>query len=122
MDECFAPLDAYAVRVQEIQSELREKLGSETLVEVVVSSDEQDPLWWEDVKSRGWLFVDHGQNGENTAVEHGAWWVIICSDISIYADRILVGMFLCWISSFTRLEVDSSGRINLPYHFFRGGA
>jgi hypothetical protein len=75
LNDCFAPLEAYAVRVQEIQRELRSKWGTETSFKVVVSSDEQDPLWWEEVRDRGWLFVDHGENGENTAKHHGAWWV-----------------------------------------------
>jgi hypothetical protein len=75
LNDCFAPLEAYAVRVQEIQRELRSKWGTETSIKVVVSSDEQDPLWWEEVRKRGWLFVDHSENGENTAEHHGAWWV-----------------------------------------------
>jgi len=77
LNDCFAPLDAYAVRVQEIQHELQSKWGTETLLKVVVSSDEQDPLWWEEVRKRGWLFVDHGENGENTAKYYGAWNILV---------------------------------------------
>lgn len=79
LNDCFAPLDAYAARVQEIQQELQPTLGPGILLKVVVSGDEQDPMWWEEIRKRGWLFVDHGEKGENTAANHGAWWVTISS-------------------------------------------
>jgi hypothetical protein len=59
--------------VREIQDELKVKLGTRNPLKVVVTSDELDSAWWEEVRQRGWLFVDHGPSGENTAIQHGLW-------------------------------------------------
>lgn len=59
--------------MREIQDELKVKLGTHNPLKVVVTSDELDSAWWEEVRQRGWLFVDHGPGGENTAIQHGLW-------------------------------------------------
>jgi len=73
LEDCFAPLKAFAVRVHEIQAELQPKLKNEHPLKVVVTSDERDPAWWEEVRQRGWLFVNHGPDGENTERRYGSW-------------------------------------------------
>lgn len=71
-DECFAPLSAYAKRVEEIRAELRDKQGIEVHPNhVLVTSDERDASWWEQVKAMGWTWIDH--NEEKTEEKYGRW-------------------------------------------------
>ncbi|KAF7317860.1 hypothetical protein MKEN_00873900 [Mycena kentingensis (nom. inval.)] len=72
LKECFAPLSAFARRVDEVQEEIWEK--KKIVVDrVIVTSDEQDPVWWEAVNDLGWVRPDHSE----TAAIHGAWYPIL---------------------------------------------
>ncbi|KAJ7173653.1 hypothetical protein C8R46DRAFT_1189838 [Mycena filopes] len=70
--ECFAPLSAIARRVEEVQEEL---WNTRHIVvdRVIVTSDEQDPAWWEAVSELGWVRPDHAQ----TVEVHGEWYPIL---------------------------------------------
>ena len=59
--------------MREIQHELRAKLGTHKQAKVIMTSDEQDPAWWDEVRQRGWFIVNHGPDGEDTATRHGLW-------------------------------------------------
>jgi len=74
--DCFASLAIIGRRVKEVQSELWNLGGGhdESDLPVLMTSDEQDPAWWEEVKGMGWYFVDHGPSGEDTSNVHGAWY------------------------------------------------
>jgi len=71
---CFAPLSIFAAHVAEIQKELMERKGIE-VKHVIMTSDEQDETWWDQVKEMGWLRIDHGK--ENTAEVYGEWYPVI---------------------------------------------
>ncbi|KAJ7230619.1 hypothetical protein GGX14DRAFT_344179, partial [Mycena pura] len=72
LKDCFAPLSVIARRVEEVQDEL---LRTKRLVvdRVVVTSDEQDSAWWEEVLQLGWVRPDHSR----TVEVHGAWYPIL---------------------------------------------
>ncbi|KAG8848874.1 hypothetical protein FRB96_001006 [Tulasnella sp. 330] len=75
--DCFAPLSVIARRVQEVQDELantRSGLNGGEPLKVLMTSDERDTAWWDDVRSLGWHFVDHGPRGEDTAAKFGKWY------------------------------------------------
>lgn len=75
-NECFATLDDFAVRVQEIQDELRTRddLNSHDFpLKVMITGDERDQAWWDEVKKRNWLSIDHGPSGFDTAKNYGQW-------------------------------------------------
>lgn len=76
VNECQAPLSAYVRRVQEVQDELVEKKGLNSLP-VLLTSDESDPKWWAEVKALGWHTIDHGPDGEDTTAKLGAWYVVL---------------------------------------------
>ena len=65
-------MDAYRAAVDEVKAELRERKGIE-VEHVLVTSDEQDPEWWAEVRSLGWSWVDHEELG--TAERYGLWYV-----------------------------------------------
>jgi hypothetical protein len=81
LKECFAPLSVVAVRVDEIQAELGARPqfqgvgGGPAKLPIILTSDEKDPEWWDDVRSFGWLFVNHGPDGEDTRNKLGRWYV-----------------------------------------------
>ncbi|KAJ7854740.1 hypothetical protein B0H14DRAFT_3865460 [Mycena olivaceomarginata] len=58
VDECFAPLSTYARRVEEVREELQRTRGIE-VQRVVLTSDETNATWWEEVAAYGWHRVDH---------------------------------------------------------------
>ncbi|KAG8976026.1 hypothetical protein FRC05_004657 [Tulasnella sp. 425] len=73
IQDCFAPLSTYGEKVKEVQEELRQEYGPAslrgTVKEVLVSSDEDDPEFWKDVRELGWNYVDHDAMG--TVQNHG---------------------------------------------------
>lgn len=71
LSKCFAPLSSIARRVEEVKDELREKKGI-IVDNVIMTSDEKDEEWWEDVKKLGWKRIDHSQTDE----KHGRWYPI----------------------------------------------
>ncbi|KAJ6472032.1 hypothetical protein C8R45DRAFT_874874 [Mycena sanguinolenta] len=72
VDECFAPLSAYARRVDEIKAELLQTKKL-TVSRVVMTSDEKNSTWWDEVESHGWHRVDHS----TTVATYGAWYPLL---------------------------------------------
>ncbi|KAJ7886028.1 hypothetical protein B0H13DRAFT_2343047 [Mycena leptocephala] len=70
--DCFAPLSVIARRVDEVQEEL---WTTKRIVvdRVIVTSDEQDPVWWDAVFELGWVRPDHSR----TVEQHGDWYPIL---------------------------------------------
>lgn len=59
--------------IREVQEELRERKGIDIpSTRVIVTSDEQDPTWWDEIKSLGWVAVDH--NAMETEQTYGKWY------------------------------------------------
>lgn len=58
--------------MEEIQKELLERKGVH-VEHVIMTSDEQDVGWWDDVKAMGWIRIDHEK--ERTVDEYGEWCV-----------------------------------------------
>ena len=71
LNECFAPISVIARRVEEVKKELQERKGI-AVSNVIMTSDERDASWWEQVKAQGWHSVDHSE----TAKLHGPWSVL----------------------------------------------
>ncbi|KAJ7648342.1 hypothetical protein DFH06DRAFT_1095762 [Mycena polygramma] len=69
VDECFAPLSAFARRVEEVKAELLQTKGI-AVQHVVMTSDEKDRAWWNVVAQYGWVGVDHS----TTVEKHGMWY------------------------------------------------
>ncbi|KAG8881090.1 hypothetical protein FRB98_004547 [Tulasnella sp. 332] len=77
ISDCYAPLSVIARRVQEVQDELastRPGINGGQPLKVLMTSDERDSAWWNDVQNLGWHFVDHGPRGEDTAAKFGKWY------------------------------------------------
>ncbi|KAI0778374.1 hypothetical protein BD413DRAFT_508781 [Trametes elegans] len=75
-EDCFAPLPVIARRVREVQEELRERKGIDIpMSRVIITSDESDPAWWEEVAALGWRTIDHTAAG--TAEVFGRWYPVI---------------------------------------------
>ncbi|KAK7465417.1 hypothetical protein VKT23_005395 [Stygiomarasmius scandens] len=72
VEECFATIPVYARRVREVQQEILEKKGI-AVNHVIMTSDEDDVAWWQEVTEQGWLRVDHSQ----TVEKHGAWYPVL---------------------------------------------
>jgi hypothetical protein len=70
--DCFAKLPVIARRVQEIKDELYEKRGI-TVDHVIMTSDEDNATWWQDVVEQGWKRVDYS----NIASSFGGWSVVM---------------------------------------------
>ncbi|KAJ7768862.1 hypothetical protein B0H16DRAFT_1518426 [Mycena metata] len=72
LDECFAPLSAIARRVNEVKEELQ-RLKDITAVHIILTSDETNITWWEEVAAYGWYRIDHSA----TASTYGAWYPVL---------------------------------------------
>jgi hypothetical protein len=73
-DECFASLAAYARRVGDVSATLFTQRNLRVPERnVLVTSDETDAAWWEEVAALGWRRVDHA--AEETEARYGKWYV-----------------------------------------------
>ncbi|KAL9716465.1 hypothetical protein Ac2012v2_000913 [Leucoagaricus gongylophorus] len=72
VEDCFASIAVLARRVEEIKTELRESRGM-TVEHVIMTSDEEDQSWWEQVAEQGWHIVDHS----GTVERYGAWYPVL---------------------------------------------
>ncbi|KAK7051883.1 hypothetical protein R3P38DRAFT_1630687 [Favolaschia claudopus] len=71
-EECFAPLSTYARRVDEVKSELLTKKNL-SVQHVIVTSDETESKFWDEVRGLGWYQVDHSE----TIERFGGWYPLI---------------------------------------------
>jgi hypothetical protein len=74
LEDCFANTTVINRRVQEEKDELLQRKGLH-VEHVIITSDEQDPAWWDDVEAHGWLQVDHSE----TVERYGKWYVSLCA-------------------------------------------
>jgi hypothetical protein len=93
-EPCFATLDTYGQRVEEVKEELRQKRGivipdshvvltsgRSSLPFFVIRSptvsfiDEKSNVFWQSVRERGWTTIDHAK--ERTLENHGEWYLTI---------------------------------------------
>ncbi|RPD59329.1 hypothetical protein L226DRAFT_548405 [Lentinus tigrinus ALCF2SS1-7] len=100
--DCLPPLSAFARRVRQIQEELRERHGIYAST-VIMTSDEKDPLWWDGVRERGWIRVDHDSLG--TAREHGNWYPVVLDAVIQSMGMGFVGTDRSTFSHMARMRV-----------------
>ncbi|KAF4573193.1 hypothetical protein EYR36_007703 [Pleurotus pulmonarius] len=72
VEECFAPISVIARRVQEVKDELKTRKGIDVR-HVIMTSDERNTTWWDQVSEQGWLQVDHSK----TAELYGTWYPLL---------------------------------------------
>ncbi|KAI0347794.1 hypothetical protein BDW22DRAFT_1349857 [Trametopsis cervina] len=76
VNDCFAPLSVIARRVREVQAELLQRKGINIpMTRVIMTSDETDETWWDEVTALGWVKMDH--NEQRTAERYGRWHPVI---------------------------------------------
>ncbi|KAJ7065244.1 hypothetical protein C8F01DRAFT_736409 [Mycena amicta] len=102
LTECFAPLSVIARRVEEVQDEIWEK--KRVVVDrVIVTSDEQDARWWDEVTELGWVRPDHSQ----TAALYGAWHPILIDAVIQSSAMGFVGTDKSTVSIMARKRVEA---------------
>ncbi|CUA72485.1 hypothetical protein RSOLAG22IIIB_01155 [Rhizoctonia solani] len=76
-EACFATPKAYAERVREVQAALRARATPIDARAVLVTSDERNPEWWQEIAELGseWGWVDHGAEG--TVEKYGKWYPVV---------------------------------------------
>lgn len=88
LDDCFASLATYARRVEQVRSELRESQGVE-VERVLVTSDERDTAWWDEVRELGWVGIDHDK--EETEAKYGKWYPVMIDVVAQSLGKGFVG-------------------------------
>ncbi|KAG5649844.1 hypothetical protein H0H81_001801 [Sphagnurus paluster] len=69
---CYASLPVIARRVEEVKVELMHKKGI-SVEHVIMTSDERNATWWEEVRAQGWYGIDHSK----TADTLGPWYPVL---------------------------------------------
>ncbi|KAJ7493304.1 hypothetical protein B0H11DRAFT_956715 [Mycena galericulata] len=67
--DCYVELSAIARRVDEVKAELLTRKGIQ-VDRVIITSDEEDSGWWDEVRQLGWSRPDHSQ----TIERYGPWY------------------------------------------------
>ncbi|KAJ7880783.1 hypothetical protein B0H14DRAFT_1534461 [Mycena olivaceomarginata] len=98
--ECLAPLSAYARRVEEVREELQRARGVE-VQRVVLTSDETDATWWEEVAAYGWHRLDHSATEET----HSRWHPVLIDAAVQSGGMGFVGTELSTVSLMAGLRV-----------------
>lgn len=73
-------------RFREVQDELYERKGIRIpMTRVIMTSDEGDDAWWEEVAALGWVRMNHDE--QRTAERYGRWYVCSLSQrhLDVYA-------------------------------------
>ncbi|KAJ7805164.1 hypothetical protein B0H14DRAFT_3771980 [Mycena olivaceomarginata] len=73
-EECFAPLSVIARRVDEVKAEVLQQKGV-AVNHVIITSDERDEAWWDQVVEVGWRTPDHA--GLKTEERYGVWYPVL---------------------------------------------
>lgn len=102
MDDCFAPLSAYARRVGDVSAALFVRRGIQLPVShVIVTSDETNETWWAEVAALGWRRIDHAL--EHTETRYGKWYVPMVDAVAqslavgfVGTDRSTMSMVARW--------------------------
>lgn len=59
---------------REVQEELLQRKGIDIpMTHVIITSDEKDPAWWDEVQALGWVRIDH--DVMRTEEVYGKWQV-----------------------------------------------
>ncbi|KAF8682462.1 GDP-fucose protein O-fucosyltransferase [Rhizoctonia solani] len=105
-DQCFAPIEAYERRVQEVRDRLVARANSINVREVLVTSDEQDPRWWERISALGpeWRWIDHA--AEQTGEKYGKWFPLLLDMIFQSMGKGFVGTSRSTMSELARVRVE----------------
>jgi hypothetical protein len=88
--------------VREVQDELYERKGIRIpMTRVIMTSDESDQTWWDEVTALGWVRMDHDE--QQTVATYGRWYV--CSlaasvfafvmPLCVYNDMFSLSLSLC---------------------------
>ena len=64
---CFPSIAVIARRVDEVKEEIQRRKGI-TVNHVIMTSDEKNATWWDDVRARGWYSIDHSKTVETLGV------------------------------------------------------
>ncbi|KAJ7746811.1 hypothetical protein DFH07DRAFT_589770 [Mycena maculata] len=67
--DCYVELSAIARRVEDVKAELLARKGIR-VDEVIMTSDEKDPEWWDAVRELGWRWPNHTR----TVELYGPWY------------------------------------------------
>jgi len=74
LKDCFATMHDYEVRVNELKAGLKAKHNID-VTKVLMTSDERDKSWWDEVRAKGWSWVDH--DVEQTEKNYGKWYPVL---------------------------------------------
>lgn len=80
VEDCFAPLPVISRRVNEVQTEIFERHGIVIPDDkVIITSDETDETWWQEVALYGWVRMNHDE--EKTAERYSRWHPLILDSV-----------------------------------------
>ncbi|KAF7309366.1 hypothetical protein MIND_00307300 [Mycena indigotica] len=122
-EECFAPISAYARRVNAMKREILETKGI-TVKHAMLLSDEEDENWWRQAMGtygpEGWARANHVEL--ETAKMYGAWYPILI-DAAIQSHRMSMGIVGTHTSTVSILAGKRIGSWNngAPVQFVKWG-
>ncbi|KAJ7693092.1 hypothetical protein B0H17DRAFT_1060748 [Mycena rosella] len=117
VDQCFAPLAAFIRRVEEVRAAILARTDV-SVERVIVTSDEQDPGWWDSVAALGWLRPDHSA----TVDMHGPWYPMFIDAVIHAGAAGFVGTDTSTVSILARRRVESRGGVTEMVKWGKPGA
>jgi hypothetical protein len=78
-NECVTPLKTWAQQVRDVQHELLDQKNIK-VNHVIMTSDEEDPEWWDHVAALGWLKIERDVQ---RLEDYGGWYCL-----SVLSDQV----------------------------------
>ncbi|KAF8529757.1 hypothetical protein BU17DRAFT_36415, partial [Hysterangium stoloniferum] len=100
---CFPPISTLAEQVTELQQVLSRDHGL-VIDKVLITSDEKNQTWWDDVRAHGWKTMNH--DIEQTAKLYGAWYPIILDSAALSFSKAFIGTAGSTVSLVARRRVE----------------
>ncbi|KAK0194202.1 hypothetical protein F5146DRAFT_926365 [Armillaria mellea] len=101
-DVCFPSVTVTARRVQEVKDELLQTKGID-VKHVIMTSDERNASWWEEVAQQGWYAPDHSKTKEL----YGDWYPLLVDAVIQSGGVGFVGTDRSTMSILARRRVES---------------
>ncbi|KAJ1310138.1 hypothetical protein OPQ81_006883 [Rhizoctonia solani] len=96
----------YERRVKEVRARLKARTNGPNVREVLVTSDERDSAWWEQVSALGpeWRWIDHAV--EKTGDKYGKWFPLLLDAVFQSMGKGFVGTDQSTMSELARVRVE----------------
>ncbi|KAF5326229.1 hypothetical protein D9611_000410 [Ephemerocybe angulata] len=104
---CRTGTELFAKAVDEVKKQLAEERGLQ-VPSVFITSDEKEPLFWDEISALGWRFINH--TAEKTLDRYGEWYPPLIDTVALSLGVGFVGTLDSTFSTLSARRVEDWNR------------